>query len=215
MNGHADSADRADRKRTYQRLALRNRLVAVLRIGVPAFGLVVLVGLVGQIYLSNMGKRFGVGAITMSREAINVAAPEYAGILDNGTLYHVSAASAQAALDASDLIDLTDATLLLTRPNGVTMQASARRAQLDTTNELVIIEGTTHVVESTGTTSVLNDSVFDWQKQILTSKGAVDVAYADGTHLVAQGLVYQAKSMVWTFSGATVTLKQTPGATKQ
>jgi hypothetical protein len=211
MSAHGDTDQRL---RTYQRLAARNRIVAILRIGVPAIGLVVLVGLVGQIYLSSLTSRFGVGQITVTREAVNVDAPEYAGVLDDGSRYHVSAASAQAALDATDLIELSDARLRVIRTNGVTMEASAAAAQLDTTNELVIIAGPAHVVESTGTTSVLNDSVFDWQAQTLTSKGAVSVDYADGTHLVAKGLVYQAKSMIWTFSGATVTLPQTPGAEK-
>jgi hypothetical protein len=206
--------DTADRLRTYQRLALRNRIVSILRIGVPAIGLVVLVGLVGQIYLSSLGGRFGVGQITVTREAVNVDAPEYAGVLDDGSLYHVSAASAQAALDATDLIDLSDASVRVTRPNGVTMDASAKLARLDTTNELVIITGQANVVESTGTTSVLNDSVFDWRAQTLTAKGAVSVDYADGTHLVSKGLVYQARSMIWTFNDASVTLPETPGARK-
>jgi hypothetical protein len=49
MTAHADADTRL---RTYQRLTARNRIVAILRIGVPAIGIVVLVGLIGQIYLS-------------------------------------------------------------------------------------------------------------------------------------------------------------------
>jgi hypothetical protein len=54
--------------------------------------------------------------------------------------------------------------------------------------------------------------VFDWQAQVLTGKGPVVVDYADGTHLVATGLRYDAKTAVWTFTDATVTLPDTPGA---
>ena len=209
MTAHADAATRL---RTYQRLTARNRIVAILRIGVPAIGIVVLVGLIGQIYLSSLGARFGVGRITVTREAVNVDAPEYTGVLDDGSRYHVAAASAQATLEATDQIALTDAALKVIRTNGVTSEAEASVAQLDTTQELVIIPGQTQVTESTGTVGLLNDSVFNWREQTLTTKGAVVVDYTDGTHLVAKGLVYHAKSMTWTFSGATVTLPATPGA---
>jgi lipopolysaccharide export system protein LptC len=205
-------ADAETRLRTYQRLTARNRIVAILRIGVPAIGIVVLVGLVGQIYLSSLGARFGIGQITVTGEAVNVDAPEYAGVLDDGSRYHVSATSAQAKLEATDLIALTDAALTVIRTNGVTTEAKADVAQLDTTRELVIIPGRARVTESTGTIGLLDDSVFDWHEQTLTTKGPVVVDYADGAHLVAKGLVYHSKSMTWTFSGATVTLPETPGA---
>ena len=201
----------ATRLRTYQRLTARNRIVAILRIGVPAIGVVVLLGLVGQIYLSGLGARFGIGQITVTREAVNVDAPEYAGVLDDGSRYHVSATSAQATLEATDLIVLADAGVSVIRTNGMTTNAKADTAQLDTTRELVIIPGRADVTESTGTVAVLNDSVFDWREQTLTTTGAVTIDYADGTHLVAKGLVYNTKSLTWTFSGATVTLPKTPG----
>ena len=201
----------ATRLRTYQRLTQRNRIVAILRIGVPAIGVVVLLGLVGQIYLSGLGARFGIGQITVTREAVNVDAPEYAGVLDDGSRYHVSATSAQATLEATDLIVLADAGVSVIRTNGMTTNAKADTAQLDTTRELVIIPGRADVTESTGTVAVLNDSVFDWREQTLTTTGAVTIDYADGTHLVAKGLVYNTKSLTWTFSGATVTLPKTPG----
>ena len=201
----------ATRLRTYQRLTARNRIVAILRIGVPAIGVVVLLGLVGQIYLSGLGARFGIGQITVTREAVNVDAPEYAGVLDDGSRYHVSATSAQATLEATDLIVLADAGVSVIRTNGMTTNAKADTAQLDTTRELVIIPGRADVTESTGTVAMLNDSVFDWREQTLTTTGAVTIDYADGTHLVAKGLVYNTKSLTWTFSGATVTLPKTPG----
>lgn len=206
------TADSVDRLRTYQRLAGRNRIVSILRIGVPIIGAIVLVGLLGQIYLSSLGSRFGVDRIAVSRDRVTVDAPEYAGVLDDGTKYTVSAASAAAALNSTDIMNLTDAALTVTRTNGISTHLSAAMAQLDTTNELVTIPGMTDMTESTGTSSSFGNSVFDWASQTLTSQGPVVVDYADGSHLVAKGLVYDAKALVWTFSGATVTLPATPGA---
>ncbi|MET3899321.1 lipopolysaccharide export system protein LptC [Devosia sp. UYZn731] len=209
MNTHADTGPRL---RTYQRLVLRNRVVGVLRIAVPLLGVVVLVLLVGQIYLSSLGSRFGVGQISVTRDRVTIDAPQYSGVLDDGSVYRVSATRAAAALNATDVMDLSTASINVVRTDGVTMDLSANMARLDTTRELVIIEGDTHVVESTGTTSTFANSVFDWQKQELTGKGPVVVDYADGTHLVAKGLRYNAKTAVWTFTAATVTLPDTPGA---
>jgi hypothetical protein len=209
MTAHADTAPRL---RTYQRLTMRNRVVGVLRIAVPMLGVVVLLLLVGQIYLSSLGSRFGVGQIAVTRDRVTIDAPQYSGVLDDGSVYRVSATSAAAALDATDVMDLSTASLNIVRSNGVTMDLSATKARLDTTRELVTIAGDTHVVESTGTTSTFANSVFDWQAQVLTGKGPVMVDYADGTHLVATGLLYNAKTAVWTFTDATVTLPDTPGA---
>ena len=66
MSLHADSAARLQ---TYQRLAARNRIVAILRIGVPLLGLIILVALIGQIYVSSLGTRFNVGRVAVSGEA--------------------------------------------------------------------------------------------------------------------------------------------------
>ena len=209
MSAHTDTADRL---RTYQRLGWRNRVVGVLRIGVPALGVLVFVALVGQIYLSSLGNRFGVGQISVSGDRVTIDAPQYSGVLDDGSVYDISASAAAAALDATDVMDLTDTRMSVKRTSGVTSEVTADVARLDTSRELVIIPGTATMVESTGTKGVFSDSVFDWQAQELTSKGPVSVEYPDGTHLVAKGLFYSAKTAVWTFDRATVTLAKTPGA---
>ncbi|WP_375451231.1 hypothetical protein [uncultured Devosia sp.] len=211
MSAHGDASERL---RTYRRLAVRNRVVDILRIAVPVIGALVLVRLVGQIYLSSLAGRFGIGQISVSGDSVKIDAPEYTGVLDDGSLYHVSASTALAGIEARDIINLADAALLITRTNGVTTRISAPLAQLDTTREVVSIPGAAEVVESTGTHSVLENSVFDWASQVLTGKGEVNVTYADGTQLVAKGMVYEAKSRLWTFSDAAVTLPATPGAQK-
>ena len=104
-------ADAAARQSIYQRLERRNRLVGILRLGVPALGALVLVILVGQIYLSSLSARFGIGRIEVTRDAVTIDTPQYSGILDDGTSYRVWANSAQAALTATDQIALSEATL--------------------------------------------------------------------------------------------------------
>jgi lipopolysaccharide export system protein LptC len=202
----------AHRLAIYRRLERRNRLVAILRIGVPALGALTLVALLGQIYVSSLGSRFGISQISVTRESVSVDTPEYAGLLEDGSAYKVWAQSAAAAIDATDIIELTDAALTIDRPTGINMRADAAAARLDTTNQLVFIDGSARVEDSTGTSGVFRKSVFDWAAQTLTADGPVDIDYADGTTLKAEGMVYDAKALVWTFTRATVTLPDTPSA---
>lgn len=204
-------ADAGERFRVYKRLAMRNRVVAVLRYAVPAVGTVVLAALVVQIYVSSLGSRFGVGRITVSQDAINVEAPEYAGRLDDGSSYRVWSTAASAQMDQMDMVDLTGAALTLDRVTGVTMQANAPVATLDTTRRVVIIDDVAYVEDSTGTSGTLYKSEFDWVNQVLDATGPVHIDYADGAMVDAGGLHYDTKASVWTFTRATVTLPGTPG----
>jgi len=205
-------ADTSERIATYRALERRNRFVGVLRWAVPAAGLVALGVLIVQITISNMSARFSPQSISVTPESVTIEAPEYAGVLEDGARYHVSARSAVTYTQTPDLIGLTDGALVVNRANGVTMHINAPAAQLQTVDELVLIEGVANVEDSTGTTGTLYNSVFDWAEQTLTSDGPVEVNYADGTHLVAGGLTYDTRTAVWTFSRVTVTLPDTPGA---
>lgn len=205
-------ADATERLAIYRRLTARNRIVGILRVGVPALGAIILVLLIGQIYLSSLSNRFGVGRISVTREAVSVEAPEYSGVLEDGTTYRVWAEAAQAGIDATDQITLTNAALTLKRVTGVTMEVNAPVALLDSTREIVTIAGVAYVEDSTGTSGTIHDSVFDYARQTLVGKGAVHIDYADGSKLDGVGMTYDASGMVWTFSEAKVTLPDTPGA---
>lgn len=205
------TASALDRQALYRRLARRNRIVGALRLALPLFGLVVLLLLSRQIYLSSIGGRFGIGQISVTPDSVAVDAPEYAGLLEDGSSYRVWASLARAATARTDLIDLTDAALLVTDPLGTGRTAEAPEAQLDTANQQVLIPGTAQIGDSTGTEGTLVDSIFDWSAQVLKTRGPVAIDYADGTSVRAQGLVYDARARVWTFAHALVTLPETPG----
>ena len=209
MNLHADAAER---QTIYQRLERRNRIVAILRIGVPALGALVLVILVGQIYLSSLSARFGVGRIDISRDAVTIETPQYSGILDDGTSYRVWANSAQAALTAANQIALSEATLVMNRPGGIVTEITAHEAMLDGGAETVAIAGIALIAESTGTTATVMNSVFDYAAQTLVASGRVHVDYADGSSLDGVGMTYDVKQAVWTFSRVNLTLPSTPGS---
>lgn len=195
----------------HKRLARRNRRVRVLRLVVPFLGALVLLALLAQIIVSNSAARFAVGTVSVSPEAITVEAPQYLGALQDGSSYRVSADSAVILNSRSDIVDLATAKLVLDRADGVQLTAEAAQAQLDATNQKILIEGVADVADSRGTTGTLRSSVFDWQAQLLTSDGEIAIDYADGTTVRAQGLVYDAAAMIWTFERSVVTLPATPG----
>tara|TARA_R110002020_G_scaffold343819_1_gene558184 strand:- start:6124 stop:6762 length:639 start_codon:yes stop_codon:yes gene_type:complete len=205
-------ADAAARQSIYQRLERRNRLVGILRLGVPALGALVLVILVGQIYLSSLSARFGIGRIEVTRDAVTIDTPQYSGILDDGTSYRVWANSAQAALTATDQIALSEATLVMNRPGGIVTEITAHEAMLDSGAETVAIAGVAVVAESTGTTATVVNSVFDYAAQTLAASGRVHIDYADGSSLDGVGMTYDVSQAVWTFSRVSVTLPSTPGS---
>lgn len=196
----------------HRRLARRNGIVRVLRLAVPVVGALVLVALLAQIIISSLGSRFSVGNISISPEAVTIEAPDYAGILQDGSAYRVSASSARAATTQTDLIDLSEAKLVIDRIDGVQLSADAAMARLDTTNQTTSVAGVADIADSTGTTGTLTNSVFDFRAQVLTTEGAVSIDYADGTTVRAGGLVYDAARQIWTFTRSVVTLPSTPGA---
>lgn len=198
-------------RRMYDRLGRRNRIVAILRLGVPLLGGIVLAGLLVQIYVSSFTGRFNIEQISVTPDAVVIDAPEYVGTLTDGSSYRVWAETARARLEQSNLVDLSNARLVLNRIDGVQLTMEAAVAQLDTAAQLTLVPGQADVADSTGTTGTLNDSVFDWSNQLLTSRGAVAIDYADGSTIRADGLVYDASTIVWTFTGSTVTLPSTPG----
>ena len=209
MNLHADAAQRLA---IYRGLEARNRIVGILRIGIPALGVIALSALLVQIYISSRTTRFGISQIVVSPDSVTVETPEYSGVLDDGTSYRVSAVSAQAAADATDRIGLSTAALTMVKPDGVTMLVETPAAVLDTTNQIVEIAGEARVGNSLGTSGILRNSIFDYAAQHLTANGPASIDYEDGTELEAESLTYDAVALVWTFTRATVTLPDTPGA---
>jgi hypothetical protein len=204
--------DPARRVARYQSLTARNRGVGILRVAVPALGVLVLLAMIGQIYLSSLASRFGIENISITPERILVDAPQYSGLLADGSAYRVWAENAEAATAAPDQIHLRNAGFSLVRGNGVTMQANAAEAVLDTTEQRVLVEGEAQVEDSAGISGTMLDSIIDLQAQTITSEGPVSIDYPDGTTLRAKGLHYDTQNLIWTFTGSTVTLPATPGA---
>ncbi len=204
MLERAQTADQ--RLSIYRGLLWRNRLIGVLRIAVPGLSALIFIVLIAQIYISNLGQQFGISNITIDREAVTVETPQYAGVLGDGSTYRVSAEAARAATGQFDQVDLTGASVILNRIDGVDMTADAALARLNVAEELVLVPGETRVGNSLGASGTLHDSIIDYPAQILESRGGVAFTFPDGMQLEARTMRYDATKQVWQFTGAHLTI---------
>lgn len=206
---HSDTFDH--RGRIYARLTARNRVVAILRIAVPVLGVLVLGLLLLQLVVGSLAPGFSFAGITIDRDRLMVDAPSYEAMSADGTSYSVQAAAAVAAPGTSDIIDLEGVLLTMRQPDGATMTAAADAAQLQTIDQLVLVDGLTRVADNRGAAGTLVGVRADIPAETMTASGAVDLTFADGTTLDASSMSYTPDG-TWRFTEVTVVLPATPGA---
>ena len=196
----------------YARLTRRNRLVRLLRIGLPVIGGIVLAGLVLQIYVGSLIPDFGFANITIDRDNLIVEAPVYTGVSGDGAVYTVSAAAARTRLGATDRIDLNDAIFVLEQTDGSRLEAKGAVAQLLVADEVVVVDGIATVEGTDGLSGTVIDAEVDVGAETLHSKGAVDLTLRDA-NVTADSMHYDGATSRWTFYNATLNLNATPGET--
>lgn len=210
MQARAETA--AQRIRILHGLRRRNRLVGILRLAVPALGVVVLGGLVLPVLLTRLVPDFGFADIAIDRDMLVVQDPSYNGMAADGTGYAVAARSARAPIGRTDRIELTDAVLTVRRPVGGDMTARAALAQLATATQVVRVEGLMQVAEAGGVHGTLRDVTASLAEETLDAAGAVAITFANGAVLESAALTYDGAARTWTFQEATLTLPTLPGA---
>lgn len=188
--------------RIYARLEKRNRLVAILRIGVPIFGLIVLFGLVIQIILANMGGAFQLRGLRLEHGALVVDAPEYSGRMADGTRYMIEALEAESLLTDPDEIALNDAAITFVRADNYLLKLHAADAMLTVGAQILDVPALLRVTDSTGLEADLYRAQIDLNAQTMDVQEHAVVRFTDGTVLNADTLLYNAKAKTWAFEGA-------------
>lgn len=206
----SDTADR--RHGVYGALRTRNRRVGMLRLVVPGLGVAIFALLLVPIVLAQLGPDFSIGRISIDRDQLTVEAPSYAGLILDGSAYRIGADSARAALGVPNLIDLTGATVVVKRPNGVDVTALAAAAQLDTNTQSVTVAGATTIADTTGMDAMVEGMRVDFPGEMITSSGPVRVKFAGGETMTAGTMSYDAAATVWQFTNVVITLPGVPGA---
>lgn len=208
--GRAETFDQ--RAEIFGSLVLRNRMVAGLRLVVPAIGVVAFLALIGQMYVASLARQYGVAGIRIDRGMMVVEAPQYSGTGSGGSRYLATAREARTPLGGGSEIDMTDATLHYVRPDGSSYFATARTAHMNTDAETIFAPGVVDVTGSDGLVGTLTDVDADTDADITISRGPVDLLLSDGTIIIGSTMVRDGKAQTWTFTNASVTVKELPKA---
>jgi hypothetical protein len=206
MTARAETA--AQRLALYGGLVTRNRLISILRIGLPLLGLLVVVLFFLQIFIASLINPFGIGQVHFAGDTVAVDTPSYSGVMANGDLYTLSAEGASTAVTALDVIDISNGSLTLKRTNGEVMMARASRAAFETGGQILTIPGTATVADSDGDSGTLQQVVVDVPQQTLRATGPVHLISKDGSTIDSEGLKFDAKTGLWDFGRATLTVPQ-------
>jgi lipopolysaccharide export system protein LptC len=211
MNIAARTETAEQRRTIYASLTRRNRLVMLLRIGLPAIGAVILTGLLLQLYIGSLVPDFGFANITIDRDNLVVATPSYSGVGTDGTVYTVGADSAKAAIGNTDLIHLYGATFSLKQPTGASFAARADTASLRLSDQIVSVTGITSVEGSNGMSGTVRDAELEVATETMKSGGEVDFTFAGGSTLKADSMSYDGEGQRWNFNKVELYLTGTPG----
>ena len=194
-------------------LAGRNRLVAILRIGVPIIGVILFAALALQIYVANLARQFGVSGISIDRNNLVVETPSYSATGADGTRYTMEAASARAALNNPDAIALTTTAITLNQPSGSIFTLKASDAEMTMSTQQLAMPGAT-IAGNDGMHGTLNDVVADLSRRNIVARGKVNIVFSDNSSIDASAMDYNSRTQTWTFTAATVILPETPGSSQ-
>lgn len=208
----ASAQDAGVRARVYARLEQRNRLVGILRVGLPALGVLVLAGLLLQIAVASLLDQFGISNIRIDRESLVVDTPSYSSMTADGTRYSVASQSAQAALGDTDLLHLSKAALTLTKPDGSWLKADAETADMRLSEQTVFVREVMGIADSRGTSGTIRGVHADLVSESMVSDGAASIRYHNGTTLDAETMTYDGKRQLWQFNRVTLVVPSTPQA---
>ena len=209
----ASAQDAATRSRIYSQLEQRNRLVTVLRIGLPVMGLLVLAALVLQIVIATLLDQFGISNLRIDRDNLVVETPSYSSMTADGTMYSVASDDARAALGDTDMLHLTGAKLTVTKPNGSWMKADAESADMRLSEQSVYVAGAMGIADSRGTDGIIHGVHANLVSGSMVSEGRANIRYHNGTTLDAETMAYDGKRQLWQFNRVTLVVPGTPGAT--
>ncbi len=188
-------------------LKRRNFIIFILRILVPFTGLLLLAFLVLQIIIANLSANFDLSGIRVKRDRLIIDNPQYSGIMANGTKYFVVAQRAETEIAGSDEIELFDSEIDLIRKDNYQIFAKSKNALFNMAKQTIIVKELLEANDNRGKVAFLYDTKIDWVEQTIKSKKDVKVEFNDGSVLLADSLLYDAKEQIWNFTNASLLIE--------
>ncbi len=188
-------------------LKRRNFIIFILRILVPFTGLLLLAFLVLQIIIANLSANFDLSGIRVKRDRLVIDNPQYSGIMANGTKYFVIAQRAETEIAGSDEIELFDSEIDLIRKDNYQIFAKSKNALFNMAKQTIIVKELLEANDNRGKVAFLYDTKIDWVEQTIKSKKDVTIEFNDGSVLLADSLLYDAKEQIWNFTNASLLIE--------
>jgi lipopolysaccharide export system protein LptC len=205
----------AARHDLYQRLVWRNRVVGVLRLVVPAAGVLLASVFAIQLYIGGLARDFSVGGVSIDRDNLVVSSPHYSGVTRDGGRYDVVAETARVAIADAEVVEMFAPVLTLKRAAAAPeMTATAEIASFHAGAQTVEVPGETAVSDTEGMNGRLEQMRVDFVGETIVARGPVTLTLSGGMVIEGASMTYEAGRGTWAFERATVTLPQTPGEDK-
>lgn len=196
----------------YDRLARHNRLIGVLRIGVPALAVLLLVSPIVQISISMITDAIPIAEIRLDNDTLVIDSPRFEGRTGNGTVYTMTADRTESRIGDLDVVDLYDLGIDLSGDGGYTARIDFSTAQWTMSQERLVSNEDVFVRDSTGADGVLAGADVDWPNQIITSDGPIRFVFGGGNTLDAATMEHDMGGAIWHFE--TVQLEMIPAPDK-
>lgn len=203
----AQSAE--ERTAIYEALLRRNRVVRILRVGLPMLGGIVLAGLLLQLMVASVLGQFGISNVKIDRNNLVVETPSYSSMTADGTMVTVQSLAARTALGDTDLLHLENAELHVTKPTGLWMHAAATMAEMRLSTQGVFVPGDMAISDSRGTTGTIRQVRANLVGEGMESDGNAVIRYHNGMVIEAERMRYSGKTGQWVFEQATLTVPAT------
>jgi lipopolysaccharide export system protein LptC len=202
------AGSRGDFERKYRRALRHSWHVRLLRLGVPAAILVVLLGVVGINYIPPLGgfRLPGeLGKLVIHGTKITMQGPRLSGYTIDSRAYEFSADAAAQDITKPNLVELQQLHAKMEMQDKSTVELSASSGIYDEKAELLTLHDNIELVSSTGYEGHLSEAVIDVRKGNVVSDEPVAVKMLHGV-LNAKRLDILDKGSVVRFGGVTMTL---------
>jgi len=207
---------RNDFERGYRSALKHSRLVRLLRIGVPAGIVAILLTVVAMNYIPPIGgfRLPGeLGKLVIHGTKITMQAPRLTGFTNDSRAYEFAADSAAQDMTKPDLIELQKLHAKMAMEDKSTVEMAAISGLYNVKTEILTLNDNIDLQSSTGYSGHLSQAVIDVKKGTVVSDKPVQVTMLNGSLLNAQHLDISQNGSVLRFTNVEMTLM--PGKDSQ
>lgn len=189
----------ARRRRAFALADRHSRRVRRLRVALPAFGLILALGVVVTGIVSRIEIGLGIGDLRITSEGLAMDAPRLSGSDGKGRTYEVTAASAVQSLTDPRQIRLSDIRATVIQADGRRADFEAASGLYDAGAQSLVLDDRIRIRSSDGSAADLQHASIDLDTGAVESDAPVSFSSSLGA-IEAEGMEVRSKGKSVTFS---------------